>query len=739
VAFITPTLMDQTNPARLLTGRTMVYQSTTGGLPAGSGGWSAISPPLLTPAPPPGENDVIASMTMGSTSGTAATVWTGSYFGAVWRSSNATSTSATWTNATGNLPAFSPTARVPGDAWISGVAVNPTNTTEAWVTIGALGVGHVWHTTNSGTSWTDISGTGVTSVPDVVVNDVILDRSDNTTLYIATDYGVLVCATCTGSAPAPAWAALGTGLPNVKVDAITQTQLANQVVSWTHGRGAWLIPTAPVLGVSPSSMTFTVGAGGARPPTQTATVTNQGLGTLTWAQTSNATWLSAMPPSGTDGAGASTSVTVTANPTGLAAGTYTGTLTFTSNAGSATIRVTLLVPGFPGQYKPLVPARILDTRFVAPVGANQSIAVQVAGQGGVPLMASSTPPSAVVLNMTVTNPTAASYLTVYPTGVSRPTASNLNFVARQTVPNLVEVSIGPDGMVNVYNAFGSVDVIFDVHGWVTTQGTVSGTDGLLRPLVPARILDTRFGTGTGGVIAPVGPGGTIHLQVAGAGGVPGAASATPPEAVVLNVTAANPTAPSYLTIFPTGSARPTVSNLNFVPGRDVPNRVEVKLGTGGQVDIFNAAGTVNVIADVNGWFTDGSDPTAVGGATSGLTPARVLDTRNGTGGFSGPIGPAGTIFLQVAGNGGVPSMSYAVPPTAVILSVTVTNATAPSNLRLFPSDAVTQPPNASDLNFVAGQTVPNLVVVKLGADGKVGIYNAFGSTDVIVDALGWYN
>jgi hypothetical protein len=171
----------------------------------------------------------------------------------------------------------------------------------------------------------------------------------------------------------------------------------------------------------------------------------------------------------------------------------------------------------------------------------------------------------------------------------------------------------------------------------------------------------------------------------------------------------------------------------------VPNRVIAKLGTGGKVTIYNAFGNVDVIADVGGWFTDGSDPTAVGGATSGLTPARVLDTRNGTGGFTTPIGPAGTIFLQVAGNGGVPSMSYPVPPTAVILSVTVTNATAPSNLRLFPSDAVTQPPNASDLNFVAGQTVPNLVVVKLGADGKVGIYNAFGSTDVIVDALGWYN
>ncbi len=207
---------------------------------------------------------------------------------------------------------------------------------------------------------------------------------------------------------------------------------------------------------------------------------------------------------------------------------------------------------------------------------------------------------------------------------------------------------------------------------------------------------------------------------------------------MLNVTSTNPTAPSYLTVYPTGATRPIVSNLNFVAGQTVPNRVEVKLGTSGQVDIYNAAGSVNVIADVNGWFTDGSDPTAAGGMTTGLTPARVLDTRDGTGGFHAPLGPAAKIFLQVAGNGGVPAMSAAAPPTAVVLNVTVTNTTAPSHLTIFPSDAV-NPPNASDLNFVAGQTVPNLVVVKLGADGKIGIYNAGGSTDVIVDALGWYN
>ena len=75
------------------------------------------------------------------------------------------------------------------------------------------------------------------------------------------------------------------------------------------------------------------------------------------------------------------------------------------------------------------------------------------------------------------------------------------------------------------------------------------------------------------------------------------------------------------------------------------------------------------------------------------------------------------------------------PATAVIVNMTVTNTTANGHLIVYPSDA--SQPIASDLNWAPGQTVPNLVVVKLSADGKIAIYNGFGSTDVIVDVLGY--
>src|SRR4029077_6495658 len=242
---------------------------------------------------------------------------------------------------------------------------------------------------------------------------------------------------------------------------------------------------------------------------------------------------------------------------------------------------------------------------------------------------------------------------------------------------------------------------------------------------PNRLLDTRNGTG-GVPAAPVGPGQTINVTVAGTPNIPAGGVA----AVVLNVTVTGSTAPSYLTVFPSGTAPPTASNLNFVAGQTVPNRVIVKLGTGGSVSFYNAFGNVNVLADVAGWFTDGSTA-ASGGLFVGMTPARILDTR-----MTSRVGPGATRTLVVAGQGGVPAINSSIPPTAVVLNVTVTNPTAPSYLTVWPDGA--PQPLASDLNYLAGITVPHLVVVKLGANGSIDLYNAFGTTDVVVDVVGWY-
>src|SRR5439155_658092 len=264
-------------------------------------------------------------------------------------------------------------------------------------------------------------------------------------------------------------------------------------------------------------------------------------------------------------------------------------------------------------------------------------------------------------NLTATNTTAASFFTVYPTGQPRPLASNLNWTAHQTIPNLAEVGLG-GGQISIFNAAGAADAVVDLEGYFAPPS--GGTAGEFAPLSPARVTDTRTGSGQANAGAHLHSGTVLNVQITGAGGVP----LTGVDAVVLNATVTNTTTPSFLTVYPTGASRPLASNLNWIGGQTVPNRVVVKVGTGGQVSFYNLAGNTDVVVDVNGYITDS---TASGVAHFSLSPSRILDTRNGTGGFSSPIGPNGTISVNVAGQGGVPASGA----EAVAINVTVTSTT----------------------------------------------------------------
>ena len=273
-------------------------------------------------------------------------------------------------------------------------------------------------------------------------------------------------------------------------------------------------------------------------------------------------------------------------------------------------------------------------------------------------------------------------------------------------------------MVDLFNGSGgTVQLIADVFGYYSATSPTGG--GAFTALTPSRLIDTRDGAGT-----PVAIGASVPVQVTGRGGVP----ASGVSAVVLNVTVTAPAVSGYITAYPDGTARPATSNLNFVGGQTVPNLVVVPVGANGMVDLFNGSGgTVALIADVSGYF---SSVSATGGTFGALTPARLLDTRNGSG---TPVAAGATVQIPVAGRGGVPASGV----TAVVVNVIVTSPAVAGYVTAYP-DGVTRPAT-SNLNFVGGQTVPNLVVVPVGADGMVDLFNGSGGTvALIADVFGFY-
>jgi hypothetical protein len=224
---------------------------------------------------------------------------------------------------------------------------------------------------------------------------------------------------------------------------------------------------------------------------------------------------------------------------------------------------------------------------------------------------------AVVLNVTGIALGPGTFLTAWPAGEPLPEASNLNVDPGDTRPNLVVAKVGAGGRVSIFNAVGPTEVIADVMGWFPAASGFT-------PLTPARILDTRSGNGTGQA-GPVGARQTITVPVAGRGGVP----ASGVGAVVVNLTATEPSGNGFVTAFPSSLYRPCTSTLNVEPGSTAPNLAVVAVSPEtGSIQLYNADGASHLIADVLGWFPAASTPPR-GGEWCG-DPYRIY--LDGTGG-----------------------------------------------------------------------------------------------------------
>ena len=253
-----------------------------------------------------------------------------------------------------------------------------------------------------------------------------------------------------------------------------------------------------------------------------------------------------------------------------------------------------------------------------------------------------------------------------------------------------------------------------------TAAAKQPASGLFTAVTPARVLDTR--SGLGAAKAKVGADKAVALKVAGVGGVP----AKGVSAVALEVTETGATKAGSLTVYPDGGKRPSASDLSFGSGQTVAHLVVVPV-TDGKVDLYNgSSGTVNLLADVAGYYSaSGSGLTTVG-------PERVLDTRSGLGAAKAKVGADKAVALKVAGVGGVPAKGV----SAVVLNVTETGASKSGYLVAYPDGK--SRPGVSDLNYAAEQTVSNLVVLPV-VDGKVDLYNASaGSVNLMADIQGYY-
>jgi PKD domain len=414
-------------------------------------------------------------------------------------------------------------------------------------------------------------------------------------------------------------------------------------------------------------------------------------------------------------------------------GVYSIMLTVSDGAGDSASNTWDGMQTEGSEFTAYPPTRVLDTRKgigapATPIASKGTLKLQV----GNPPIPEPYGITAVVLNVTATQSTANGFLTVYgnqDTGgspVTLPPTSNLNFRTGVNVANLVIVPVGRDGLIDFYNgSAGKLDVLADVEGYFSVTEVAKYVE-----VAPTRILDTRKGIGTG-VIQQIPAGGNLTLTVGGA--QKGVIPASGASAVAMNLTTVDATRNGVITAYPAGESLPASSNLNYSAGQTAANMAIVPLGTNGQVVFHNNSdGPVDLLADATGYFTSG-DATAGSAYVPFSSPARALRLTVP----SGPPTPFAPGFVTGA--------------SSMVFNATVTAPTGNGYLSLYPYDPNTPGalPSTSNLNYLTGQTVPNLAIVPIGTVPdtsfdppayEIGIYlGGHGSAEVLLDLFGFFS
>ena len=189
---------------------------------------------------------------------------------------------------------------------------------------------------------------------------------------------------------------------------------------------------------------------------------------------------------------------------------------------------------------------------------------------------------------------------------------------------------------------------------------------------------------------------------------------------MFNLTALDASAATFVTAYADGTSLPLASNLNLTPGVLTPNLVTVPISSDRKVALHNAFGSVDLIADLSGYYTPGS-----GQSFYALAPTRVLDTRE----TGNPISGHESRTVQMG-------TWLPTKATAVVFNLTGTDVTATTLMTAYPYEA--NLPLASNLNLEPGQTSANLAVVALPNSTNMMLFNLTEDVDAIVDVAGYF-
>jgi hypothetical protein len=238
-----------------------------------------------------------------------------------------------------------------------------------------------------------------------------------------------------------------------------------------------------------------------------------------------------------------------------------------------------------------------------------------------------------------------------------------------------------------------------------------------------------LGLGTSGFMHPWLPAGVATSDVLG---------------VVASITIVSPNRAGFLSAYPVG-APSTSSVLNFSAGMTVANLAIVRPDANGRLTIAMsgaAAGSAHVVVDVFGWFSTSSYVALTAGDERGARliatdPGRILDWQTGP----AALGPGASLQLPIRGadviGGGqadiVPDSSDII---GVMLNVTAVSPTADTYVSVLPV-APAGAPSTSNVNVLKGNVKANTVIVPIGPDGSIWLYNGQGTTRVAVDVVGY--